>query len=79
MAQAKIDEIKARSVNNYAETFDEINTSLSGSYLCSVSDTSGGVNIRTITVLVGYDDNGNNVLAVDEIDVELSTMIAKRI
>ena len=79
LAQAKMDEIKARSINNYSTNFGENNASLGGSYLCSVTDTPGGSDIRTITVSVGYDDDGNNILVPSEIDVELSTKIAKRI
>ena len=79
MAQAKMEEIKARAINNYSANFGENNSSLTGSYLCNVSDSPGGPNIRTITVSVGYNDDGNNVLSAAEIDVQLSTKIAKRI
>ena len=79
MAQAKIQEIKARAINNYSANFGEKNTSMSGSFLCTVSDIPAGSNIRTITVSVGFNDDGNSILNSDEIDVELSTKIAKRI
>ena len=79
MAQAKMDEIKARSINNYSTNFGENNTPLGNSYICTVADIPDGPDIRTITVSVGYNDDGNSVLASDEIDVELSTKIAKRI
>ena len=78
LAQAKLDEIKARSVYHYSETFAETNTFVDGSYLCNVTDTSAGANLRTITVSVGYDLNDNDILANDEIEVTLTTYIAKR-
>jgi Tfp pilus assembly protein PilV len=77
LAQAKLDDIRARSVYDYAGTFTEMNTSLGGSYLCNVQDSTGA-NLRTIEVLVGYDLNGNNALTPDEVEVILSTLIARR-
>jgi Tfp pilus assembly protein PilV len=79
LAQAKMEELKARSINNYAVKFGENNTLLGDSYICTVSDSSVTPDIRTITVKVGFDDSGNNILGAGEIDIELSTMIAKRI
>jgi Tfp pilus assembly protein PilV len=79
MAQAKMEEIKARSINNYSDNFKENNTSLGDSYLCTVNDIPNGPNNRTVTVSVGYNDDGDNKLENDEIDVELATIIAKRI
>jgi Tfp pilus assembly protein PilV len=79
MAQAKMDEIRARSIYDYVASFTENNTSLGGSYLRTVSDTASGTEKRIVTVSVGHDDNGNNILNVDETDVELSTIIAKRL
>jgi len=78
LAQAKLDEIKARSVYHYSDTFAEANLSLDGSYLCNATDESAGPNLRTITVSVGYDLNGDNILESDEIEVALATYIAKR-
>jgi Tfp pilus assembly protein PilV len=79
MAQAKMDEIRARSINSYSGSFKESNTLLVGAYLCTVNDSSGGPDMRTITVSVGYDGDDDNKLDSDEIDAELSTMIARRI
>ncbi len=78
LAQAKLDEIKARSIYNYPDNFKEKDLSLDGSYLCNVADASKGNNLRTITVSVGYDLNSNNVLADDEILVTLKTLLARR-
>ncbi len=80
LARAKLDEIKARSIYNYTNggsSFTESNTPVNGSYLCNVTDNSGDP-IKTITVSVGYDLNGDSTLAADEIKVTLTTYLAKR-
>jgi len=78
LAQAKLAEIKARSIYNYSDTYTETNTVLEGLYLCNVEDTSISADLRQITVSVGPDHNGNSTLNTDEIEVTLSTLIAKR-
>ena len=80
LAQAKLDEIKARSIYDYTNggaSFAESNTSLDGSYLCNVTDDSGDP-LKTITVSVGFDLNGDSTLATDEIEVTLATLLARR-
>ena len=79
LAQAKLDDIRARSIYNYSDNFQENNVSLDGSYLCNVQDASSGGDLRTITVSVGYDQNGNNTLNPTEVEVTLSTLVAKRL
>ncbi len=78
LAQTKLDDIKARSIYNYDDDFEENNSSLDGLYLCNVDDASTGTNLRTITVSVGYDLDGDDVLTSDEILVTLKTLLARR-
>ena len=78
LAQAKLDDIKARSIYHYSSSYTATNLSLDGSYLCNVSDSGPGDNLRTITVSVGFDANGDNVLGSGEIEVTLSTRLARR-
>lgn len=78
MAQAKINDIKARSINNYSSSFSANDIALAQSYRCDVSDTPEGANLRDVTVSVGFDDNGDNSLDAGEVDIELSTKIARR-
>ena len=78
LAQAKLDEIKARSIYNYDTTFAETNSSLDGLYLGSVIDNTINPNPRKITVTVGYDLNGDGNLTDNEIEVTLATCIARR-
>ena len=78
LAQAKLNEIKARSIHNYTGAFMEMYTSLDGSYLCCVRDIPQTPDLRLITVFVGYDLNGNSILAPDEVEATLATYLAKR-
>ena len=78
LAQAKLYEIKARSVYNYTDNFTEANESLDGSYLCTVKDGAISANLRVMAVAVGYDVDGDSVLSSDESLVTLQTMIARR-
>lgn len=78
LAQSRMDEIKARSIYSYDSVFSESNTPLDGSYLCTITDTGSASDIRQITVEVGYDLNNNNILDTYEIDVALSTLLARR-
>ncbi|MBA7687222.1 hypothetical protein ES703_95683 [subsurface metagenome] len=80
LAQGKLDEIKARSIYDYTNggsSFAESNTSLGFSYLCNVTDDSGDP-LKTITVSVGYDHNGDSTLAGDEIKFTMTTLLARR-
>jgi hypothetical protein len=77
LAQGKLDEVKARSVYHYTDSFSESSASLGGSYLCNVTDDEDP-NLRTVTVSVGYDLDGDNNLSDDEIQVSLVTCIAER-
>jgi Tfp pilus assembly protein PilV len=77
LAQAKLDEIKARSIYHYSSSFVEDNNSLDGLYLCNVADNAADP-LRTITVSVGFDANGDGALGSGEIEVTLSTQLARR-
>jgi Tfp pilus assembly protein PilV len=78
LGQAKLDEVKARSVYHYSDSFSQTDLSVDGSYLCTIADESAGANLRKVTVSVGYDLDGDSVLEADEIEVTLATYIAKR-
>lgn len=78
LAQAKLDEIRARSVYHYSDDFSEKDLSLDGSYLCNVKDQVESSNLRNIEVEVGYDLDGDNKLKKTEIEVALATLVARR-
>lgn len=78
LAQAKLDDIKARTIYNYVSNYTEVNTALETNYLCTVKDTAVGADLRKIAVTVGFDTNGNGSLGVGETTVVLETQIAQR-
>ena len=78
LAQAKLDDIKARTIYNYAGSYSEVNTALETNYLCTVKDAAVGTGLRQIAVAVGFDTNGNGSLGAGETTVVLETQIAKR-
>ena len=78
LAQGKLDEVKARSIYNYAGSFDASDEQLDTSYLCDVTDTSLGANLRKVKVEVGYDADNDSALDSDEIEITLATQLAKR-
>ena len=78
LAQAKLEDLKARSIYSYNSSFAESNTSLDGAYLCTVTDSGPASDLRQITVEVGYDLDGSGTLDAQEVDVTLSTLVARR-
>jgi hypothetical protein len=78
LAQAKLEEVRARSVYNYSAVFVQSSEPLEGGYLCTVTDTGPSTDLRTIALSVGYDRDGDNSLEADEIEVRLNTLLAKR-
>jgi Tfp pilus assembly protein PilV len=80
LAQAKLDQIKVRSIYDYTnggDSFTESNGFLGDSYLCNVTDNSGDP-LKTIVVKVGFDSNSDGTLSNDEVDSSLATLIARR-
>jgi hypothetical protein len=70
---------KARAFAQYDQSFAQSSVALDGAYRCTVLDSYSILsNLRTITVSVGYDSNGNGTLATGEIQVTLKTQIARR-
>ncbi len=78
LAQAKLDEIKARSIYDYASSFNETDTSLGDSYYCSVNDAAVHADLRGITIIAGYDVDSDNTLDGDEVLVTIITQLARR-
>jgi hypothetical protein len=79
LAQARIDEIRAQALNNYDQSFAASSVSLDGAYRCTVQDTYIVLcTVRTITVSVGYDLNGNGTLSSGETLITLKTLVARR-
>jgi hypothetical protein len=77
LAQGKLDEIRARCIYHYDDSFDESSSSLGGSYLCTVED-DGATDLRLVSVSVGFDRDGDGSLSDSEVQVTLCTYIARR-
>jgi len=77
LAQQELERIRARSIYHYDESFRTNSQVLQDGFLCTVTD-DGHPTLRTLTVTVGFDRNGNGVLAKDEIEVSLTTALARR-
>jgi hypothetical protein len=77
LAQCELDKIRAESIRNYDHNFNATSTALGDGYLCSVVDDQNAT-LRTITVSVGLDRNGNGSLSSGEVEVHLCTCLARR-
>ena len=77
LAQGKLREIRARAIIDFDTGFAETGTALQGSYLGNVTD-DGHATLKTISVAVGYDNDGNGSITGREILVTLTTLIARR-
>ncbi|MCD4830862.1 MAG: hypothetical protein K8R02_03520 [Anaerohalosphaeraceae bacterium] len=77
LAQSKLNKVKAQSIYNFTDNFNQTGEVLKGSYLCNTTDDRDSI-LKAITVSVGIDKNGNSTLASDEIEVTLQTQVAKR-
>ncbi len=78
LAQAKLDDIKARSIYSFDTNFSKNNVYLDSEYLCQVVENSGGSDLKQITVKVGYDTDSNGSLSSSEIQITLVTLFARR-
>ena len=77
LAQGKLDEIKARSIYHYSDSFAASDMALGDSFLCDISDDEDA-SLRTVAVTVGYDIDGDGVLGSGEAEVALTSYIARR-
>jgi len=76
-AQAKLEELRARSIHHYESSFRETSQVLAESYLCTVTDDENPA-LRRVSVSVGYDGNADGILSKAEIEINLSTYLARR-
>lgn len=77
LAQGKLNDIKARSIYGFDTISSQSNEVLIGSYLCNTV-IGGSGNLKTVSVSVGMDVDGNGTLAAGEVEVILQSQIAKR-
>ena len=77
LAEAKLDEVRARSIHHYESSFRDDSEDLGDSYLCTVADDEDPT-LRLLTVSVGCDANADRRLEDTEVEVSLATYLARR-
>jgi hypothetical protein len=77
LAQRELEKIKTQSIYSYDERFAETSRALEGGYLCTVTD-DGDPALRLVAVAVGLDHNGNGSLENGEVEMTLTTYLARR-
>jgi Tfp pilus assembly protein PilV len=77
-AKSRLDRARAIAAGEYNTALAESNADAGDGYLCSVSDTGFAANIRTVSVLAGYDKDEDGTLDSDETQITLTTLIARR-
>ncbi|MCL5279272.1 MAG: hypothetical protein M1376_05125 [Planctomycetes bacterium] len=76
LAQQELEYIRARCIHHYGVSYRVNSKSVRDGYLCTVAD-DGDPSLRTVTVSVGLDQNHDGVLSSDEVEVNLSTRLAR--
>ncbi len=76
LAQAKLDEIRARCLKNYDVAYGRNSASLGNSYLCSVTDNQNDT-LKLVEVSVGFDADSNGELSGQEVLAKLTTYVAR--
>jgi len=77
LAQRELERITARSIYHYDDSFAETSRVLDEGFLGTVADDEDP-SLRLVTVSVGLDRNADGLLAPGEIEVSLSTYLARR-
>jgi hypothetical protein len=77
LAQQELERLRARSLYHYDESFESASQALGDGFLCTVTD-NGHSSLRTVTIAVGLDRNGDGSLAAGEVEVSLCTALARR-
>lgn len=76
LAQQELECIRARCVRHYDACYRVSSKPIRDGYLCTVAD-DGHPSLRTVTVSVGLDQNNDGVLSPGEVEVNLSTRLAR--
>ncbi len=76
LAQRELEWIRARCLRHYNACYRVSSEAVGDGYLCTVADDEHP-NLRTVTVSVGLDRNGDGVLSADEVEIGLSTRLSR--
>lgn len=77
LAQQELERLRVRSLYHYDESFDAASKALGDGFLCTVTDDENP-SLRTVTVAVGLDANGDGTLSGGEVEISLCTALARR-
>ena len=77
-AQAQMEELQARALENYDAFLGQSDLAVEPEYYCTITDVSSGIDLRTVTVQAGYDQDEDLHLESEEVLVQLRSMICKR-
>jgi Tfp pilus assembly protein PilV len=76
LAQQQLEQLRARCAENYDASYRADSVPLREGYLCSIDDDEAPA-LRTVTVSVGLDRDENGILSPAEVEVRLSTRLAR--
>ena len=76
LAQQELENIRARCLCHYDTCCRMSSKPIRDGYLCTVADDEHP-SLRTVTVSVGLDQDNDHVLSRDEVEVSLSTRLAR--
>jgi len=76
LAQQELETIRAGCLRHYDASYSADSKAIRDGYLCMVVD-DGHPNLRTVTVSVGLDQNNDSRLSAGEVEVSLSTRLAR--
>ncbi|HSV99348.1 MAG TPA: hypothetical protein VLI39_04190 [Sedimentisphaerales bacterium] len=77
LAQQELERLRVRSLYHYDESFECVSQALGDGFLCTVTDNAHP-SLRTVTIAVGLDRNNDGSLAAGEVEVSVSTALARR-
>jgi hypothetical protein len=76
LAQRELEWIRARCLRHYETCYRVNSKALGAGYACTVTDNVES-RLRTVSVSVGLDQNGDGILSAGEVEVTLSTRLAR--
>ena len=80
LAQRKLEEVKCKAIYDFSPDYSESATAFPSpdvSFKYVLTDDQG-TEIKEISVVVWYDEDGNDTIDSDEESIELDTKVAKR-
>ena len=77
LAQSQVEELRARAPGQWDASWAQSSEPLEGGFYATITDSGPSSDLRTLRIQVGFDADGNGVLADSEVSADLSTLIAR--